>query len=85
MTKVLGKAVSAKNKKRRYLVILKSGERIEFVMENEKKLQKWLATGAAGLVTRSRHIRLSPDLVKEIVDITEDDEKNSSTPSSTNP
>lgn len=74
----ISKAVSPKSKKRRYLVILKSGERVEFEMENEKKLQKWLSTGMAGLVTRNKNIRLSPDAVKEIIDITKEDSRNSS-------
>lgn len=72
------KAVGAKSKKRRYLIIFKSGERIEIKMKDEEKLQKWLATGAAGVATRRKNIRLSPDTVGEIIDITKKDSKNSS-------
>jgi hypothetical protein len=69
---IRSKAVKAKSKKRRYLIVFKSGERVEIKMKDEEKLQKWLATGVAGVVTRSKNIKLSPDTVKEIIDITKE-------------
>lgn len=57
-----------KLQKKKFTIVMKSGERHEVSMKSEEALLRWLSTGVAGIVPmRDNYIRLKPDEVREII------------------